>query len=189
MFPWQIRIIHLRIGLKPGFNACKRHVLSGQEGTVLPSKGRAEGRVPPQCELPSARNILVLEQGEGQASKGSLFNSANAMVIFAGAITQMLFAVRNAFPKQVLLTIYPFGCLEMKQFLLRPPRRVFLCRGLGLRFGSRSKGRTKILLWAGEVGFCHGGGRAEHACSGGHRSIPGFRSALCPGQEGREVRL
>lgn len=79
----------LRISLKPGFCACKkRHILSEQEGTILPSEGRAEGRVPPQGELPGARNILGLEQGEGQASKGPLFNSANAMVIFAGAINK-----------------------------------------------------------------------------------------------------
>lgn len=89
----------------------------------MPSEGRAEGRVPPQGELPGARNILGLEQGEGQASKGPLFNSANAMVIFAGAITQMVFAVRNAFPKQMLLSIYPLGCLEMKRFLPWLPRR------------------------------------------------------------------
>lgn len=101
----------------------------------MPSEGRAEGRVPPQGELPGARNILGLEQGEGQASKSTLFNLANAMVIFAGTIIQMLFAVRNAFPKQMLLTISALGCLEMKRFLPQPPRRVFVCRGLGLRFG------------------------------------------------------
>lgn len=135
MFPWQIRITQLNISLKPGFYACKRHILPGQEGTVMPY----EGRVPPQGELPGARNTLGLEQDESPASKSSLLNLANAMVIFAGASIQMLFAVRNAFPKQMLLAISALGCLEMKRFLPRPPRRVLLCRGLGLRLGSRPK--------------------------------------------------
>lgn len=62
------------------------------------------------------------------------------MVIFAGTIMQMLFAVRNAFPKQMLLTIYPLGCLEMKQFLFQPPRRMLVCGGLGLDSAANLKG-------------------------------------------------
>ena len=34
-----------------------------------------------------------------------------------------------------------------------------MCSGLGLRFGSKAKGRAKILLLAGEVGFSARGGR------------------------------
>lgn len=82
--------------------------------SVPPSEDRAEGGVPHQVELPDPRSILGLKQGEGQESKGTVFNLANATVIFAGTIMQMLFAVRNAFPKQMLPTIYPLGCLEMK---------------------------------------------------------------------------
>lgn len=90
-------------------------------------------------KLPDTRNISGLEQGAGQASKGAVFNLANAMVIFAGTIMQMLFAVRNAFPKQMLLTIYPLGCLEMKQFPFQPPRRMLVDGGLGLDLAANLK--------------------------------------------------
>lgn len=94
-----------------------------RKGASYPQGTELRGKALPKVKLPEARNILGLEQDEGQASKGALFNSANAMVIFAGTIMQMLFAMRNAFPKQMLLTAYPLGCLEMQQLLPQPPRR------------------------------------------------------------------
>ena len=113
---------------------CTRDILS-QVDKEAPHSRRTElrGESLPKVELPDPRSILGLKQGEGQASKGTVFNLANAMVIFAGTIMQMLFAVRNAFPKQMLPTIYPLGCLEMKQFLSQPPRRVLVCRGSGIQ--------------------------------------------------------
>lgn len=88
-------------------------------------------RVPPQGGAPRSQEHLGLEQGQGQANEGPVFNLANAAVFSAGTIMQMLFAVRNVFPKQMLPTIYPLDCLEMKQFLCRPPRRVLACQASG----------------------------------------------------------
>lgn len=139
----------------------------------------------PKMELPDTRNIVGLEQGEGQASKGSEFNLANAMVIFASTIMQMLFAVRNAFPQQMLLTIYSLGCLQMKQFLSQHPRRVLMCRGLGLTLGSQRKGKVKILPLAGELGFCLGDGSQNVQATGDTSQSPPSRSALCPDREGK----
>lgn len=93
-----------------------------KKGASHPQRTEPAGEALLAVKLPG-REHLGREQGEGRASKGALFNSANARVIFAGTIMQMLFAVRNAFPKQMLLTVYPLGCLEMKQFLPQPPRR------------------------------------------------------------------
>lgn len=116
----------------------------------------------PKMELPDTRNIVGLEQGEGQASKGSEFNLANAMVIFASTIMQMLFAVRNAFPQQMLLTIYSLGCLQMKQFLSQHPRRVLMCRGLGLTLGSQVREKLKSSPWP--VSWASALGMAARTC-------------------------
>lgn len=86
---------------------CERDAFSQLEKNVLPSEDRADGRVPSRDGAPRHQEHLELGQGEGQTSKGSVFNLANAMVIFASTIMQMLFAVRSTFPKQMPLTIYP----------------------------------------------------------------------------------
>lgn len=64
-------------------------------------RGQREGK---ECSLsytPRPKEHPGVGQREGQTSKGTVFNFANASVIFAGTSMYMLFAVRNVFPEQM----------------------------------------------------------------------------------------
>lgn len=148
--------------LKTWSPCCKRCFLPGKDGNILPSEDRAEGRVPPHGRHPCPQTQDHFGAGTRWRSgkQKHVFHLANATVIFAGAIMQMLFAVRNAFPKQTLPTIYPLGCLKMKQFLSHPPRRMQHVGAWDWDFAANLKEQLKSSSWLVRWASALGSGRA-----------------------------
>ena len=124
----------------------------------LTLRGQSWGESPSAAWSSQTQNHLGSGIRWRSGKQEHVFNWANAMVIFAGIIVQMLFAVRRHFEADAsyhLSTWLPRNEATPSS----ASQESAICRGPGTETWEPDHRKAKILLLAGEVGFWSGCGR------------------------------